>query len=81
MNSCGWDLPLEFENFHMGSALYDLFYQKLLEGEKDCNEFKMNINYYMCDKYGLPCTSSDYTKENIEKFLNKIYITPRLYKN
>lgn len=74
----GWDLPLTFDNFFIGSIHYDLFYREFVSGEKDINEFKMNINYYMWDKYGLPCPQKDYTTEKISDFLHNLYVTSKL---
>lgn len=81
MNKRGWDLPLEFNKFFVGSMIYDIFYQKLQSGEKDINEFKMNTNYYMWDKYGLPCPKEQYTQDNINSFLSELFIAPKLLDN
>lgn len=81
MNKNGWDLPLDFKRFFVGSMLYDVFYQNLQSGERTVDEFKMNTNYYMWDKYGLPCPKEQYTQDNISNFLRGLFIAPKLLDN
>lgn len=81
MNKNGWDLPLDFKRFFIGSMLYDIFYQELQSKKDEWNVFKMNTNYYMWDKYGLPCPKEQYTQDNINSFLSELFIAPKLLDN
>lgn len=78
LNSNGWNLPLDFNRFYMGSIKYDMFYEKLQSEEVDTNDFIMSNSYYMWDKYGLPCPRNKYNSETIINFLKEIYVASRL---
>lgn len=78
MNKLGWNLPESFSGFFMGSMLYDLLYAEMTAAEKSYNDFRLSEKYYMWDKYGLPCQSSDYSEESVLSFLKDIYVSDKL---
>lgn len=81
MNKNGWNLPIDFNKFFIGSMHYDIYFRKLQSGETDINEFIMKAGYYMWDKYGLPCSKEQYTEKNINNFLNNIFVAEKLLDN
>lgn len=80
MNKQNWDIPFEFSQFYMCSMEYEKMYRDLNSSHSDLDELRLNREFVMWDKYGLPCTEEEYNSENINSFLAEISVVDRILK-
>ena len=57
--------------FFCSSLSYEEFARKLQEGRSSWLSLKEDPEFVMWDAYGLPVLASEYTEENISKFLEE----------
>ena len=80
LNENNWDLPVSFKEFYMCSMKYELLFRALSSSASSADELRLNREFAMWDKYGLPCGAEQYTSENICRFLEEVCIADEILK-
>lgn len=71
LNDFGWNLADFHDCVFCSSLSYEEFARKLQEGRSSWLSLKEDPEFVMWDAYGLPVLASEYTEENISKFLEE----------
>ena len=70
--SCGWNLPEVYNDFYVGSALYEKWAMDV-EENGGAQSLALSDDFVMWDSYGLPLPRDQYTEANIRKFLSRFH--------